>query len=173
MGYLAVWKVLEEMVTDFKNKGIPVPAEIIRDLHSAITTIRILGADPSCGENARRVEEYLTNAESYLVSEGQKKFGQAYVDGWLKQRDEASRIADEEPKGAKFVSGLPAEQKWIRLTPSSELPLMRLKALLKKSDLSYKVQTDGRLIVFGPEIALKDFVKKIAARQKTITRKEH
>lgn len=174
MGYLAVWKVLEQMVTDFKKKRITVPAEIIGDLKNAKTIIKILKADQSRGENAQKIEEYLTKVESYLVSEGQRRFGQEYVDEWLGRADQARReIIDEEEPETKFLSGLPRKQKWIRLTPSNELPLEKLKTLANESDLSYKVQTEGCLVVFGPDTVLKDFVKKIAAKYKSKAGKEH
>lgn len=174
MGYLAVWKVLEEMVTDFKKKEVTVPADIIGDLKSAKTIIKILKADPSRGENAQKIGEYLTNVESYLISEGQRRFGQAYVDEWLQRTDEASRkIVDEEEEETKFISDVPGEQKWIRLTPSNELSLEKLKALAKESNLSCKVQNDEYLVVLGPDAVLKDFVKKIAAKYKSKAGKEH
>lgn len=174
MGYLAVWKVLEQMVTDFKKKGITVPAEIIGDLKNSKTIIKILKADPNRGENAQKIEEYLTNVESYVISEGQRRFGQAYVDEWLERTYEAGRkVFDEEEQETKFISGLPREQKWIRLTPSNELPLEKLKTLANESDLSYKVQTEGYLVVFGPDTVLKDFVKKIASKYKSKAGKEH
>jgi len=174
MGYLTVWKVLEEMATDFKKKGTTVPAGIISDLKSAKTIIKILKADPTCGENIQKIEEYLGKVESYLVSEGQRRFGQTYVDEWLKRRDQAGRkIVDEEEEKTKFISSLPREQKWIRLTPSTELPLEKLKTLADESNLSYNIQTNGCLLVFGPDTVIKDFVKKIAAKYKPKARKKH
>jgi hypothetical protein len=50
-------------------------------------------------ENIQKIEQYLLNVESYLVSEGQKKFGFEYADEWLRRIDKASRGAsDEEQK---------------------------------------------------------------------------
>jgi len=173
MGHLAVWKVLEEMVADFKKKGAAVPAYIIDDLKSAKTTIRILKADPSCGENTQKIDEYLTNVESYLISEGQRRFGQAYVDEWLRRVNEAGRkIVDKEEEETRFISGVRREQKWIRLTPLNELPLEKLKALAKKSSLQCRVQHNEYLVVSGPDAVLKDFVKKIAAKYKLKAKKE-
>lgn len=174
MGHLAVWKVLEETVTDFKKNGVTVPADIIGDLKSAKTIIKILKADPSCGENTQKIDEYLTNVESYLISEGQRRFGQAYVDEWLQRVDEAGRkMIDEEEKETRFVSGVTGERKWIRLTPTNELSLEKLKALARESNLSCKVQNDEYLVVLGSDAVLKDFVKKIAAKHKSKTGKEH
>jgi len=174
MGYLAVWKVLEEMVTDFKKNEVTVPADIIGDLKSAKTIIRILKADPSCGENIQKIDEYFTNVESFLISEGQRRFGQEYVDEWLRRVDEASRkIVDEEEEETKFVSGVTGERKWIRFTPTNELSLEKLKALATESNLSCRVQNDEYLVVLGSDAVLKDFVKKIAAVHKSKAEKEH
>jgi len=174
MGYLAVWKVLEEMVTDFKKNQVAVPANVMGDLKSAKTIIKILKADPARGENAQEIDEYLTNVESYLISEGQKKFGQEYVDEWLQKINEAGRkTVEEQEEETNFVSGVTGERKWIRLTSTEELPLEKLKILAKESNLSFKVQNNEHLIVLGPDAILKDFVKKIAAKQKLKTRKEH
>ncbi|MGD0159920.1 MAG: DUF2096 family protein [Candidatus Bathyarchaeia archaeon] len=174
MGNLAVWKVLEEMVTDFKKNQVAVPADIIDDLKSARTIIKILRADPACGENSQKIDEYLTHVESYLISEGQKKFGQEYVDEWLQKVNEAGRkMVDEQEEETNFVSGVTGERKWIRLTPTKELSLEKLKSLAKESNLSCKAQNNEHLIVLGSDAVLKDFVKKIAAKQKLKTRKEH
>ena len=174
MGYIAVWNVLEEMVTDFKKNQVAVPADIIGDLKSAKTIIKILKADPACGENAQKIDGYLTNVEVYLISEGQRKFGQGYVDEWLQKINEAGRkMVDEQEEETSFVSGVTGEGKWIRLTPTEDLSLEKLKALAKESNLSYKVQGKEHLIVLGSDAILKDFVKKIAAKQKLQARKEH
>jgi hypothetical protein len=174
MDYQAVWKILEQMVADFKKRGVTVPAHIIDDLKNAKIMIIVSKSDPSGGENMQRIEEYLRNVESYLVSEGERKFGQAYVDEWLGRRDQAGKkIVGEEEEKTRLISGLPREKKWIRLTPSDELPLDKLKALVEESNLSYKVQNDGCLLVFGQDAALRDFVKKIAAKYKSKARKKH
>lgn len=163
MGYLAVWKVLEEMITDFRKRGVLVPTEVIGDLKSAKTMIKILKADPSRGETVQKIEEYVLSVESYLFSEGQKLFGTEYVEEWLRRLDEASRkIVEEEEEETRFVSGLPREQKWIRVKPSAELPLEKLKVLAEESSLSYNVQNDGCLLVYGEDERIKTFVKKIA-----------
>ncbi len=164
MGYLAVWKVLEEMITDFRKKGVIVSAEVMNDLKSANTMIKILKADPSRGETLQKIEEYLGSVESYLISEGQKIFGAEYVEEWLKRLEEASRKTTEEEKETTFIPGLPKEQKWIRVKPSAELPLEKLKLMAKKSQLSFKIQDDNYLLVYGEDERIKEFVKKMATK---------
>jgi hypothetical protein len=165
MGYLAAWKVLEEMITDFRNKGIAIPADIISNLRHAKTLINVLRVDSSHLETGQKVEGHLRSIESYLVSEGQKRFGTAYVEEWIKRLNEASmETIEEEKRETRFISGLPREQKWIRVKPSAELPTEGLKTLADKLKLSYDMQNDGCLLVYGKEEHIKDFVKKMTTK---------
>lgn len=164
MGYLAAWKVLEEMITDFRKRGILVPADVINDLRSAKTLINVLRADPTRIDTGQKVDEYLRNVESYLVSEGKKRFGTEYVDEWLKRLDEASKRVFEEEEETRCIPGLPREQKWIRVRPSDELPSEKIMELADELGLSCDVQDDGCLLVCGEDERLKDFLKEMATR---------
>ncbi|MEM3553743.1 MAG: DUF2096 family protein [Candidatus Bathyarchaeia archaeon] len=163
MGYLAVWKVLEEMITDLKKKGTVVPADILNDLRNARTLINVLKADPTRLETSQKIEEYLNNVEAYLISEGQR-FGDKYIEGWVKRLEEASRKVFDEEEETRFVPGLPRDQRWIRIKPSEEMPIETLKALAGELNLSFEVQSDGFLLVYGEDERLKDFVKKMATK---------
>jgi hypothetical protein len=164
LGYLAIWKVLEEMITDFKKKGVTVPANVLNDLKYAKTLINILKADPTRLETSQKIEEYLNSVEAYLISEGQR-FGDKYVEEWVKRLEDASRkIFEEEEEETRFVPGLPREQRWVRVKPSEEMPVEALKALADELNLSFEVQKDGCLLVYGADERLKDFVKKMATK---------
>jgi hypothetical protein len=163
MGYSSAWQVLENMIADFRKRGINVPEEVMTNLKSAKTMIKILKADPSRGETLQKIEEYLGNVEYYLVSEGQKTLGEQYVNEWLKRLEEANRKTDEEEE-PKFVTGLPHEGKWIRIKPSAELNLEEIKKSAEELNLSYDMQNDGYLLVHGADECIKDFIKKIAAK---------
>lgn len=165
MGYLAVWKVLEEMVTDFRKKGITVPAEMISSLRHAKTLINVLGADPTRLDTSQKVEGHLFSIESYLVSEGQKNFGNSYAEQWLKRLSEAGgSVVEEHENETRFISGVPREQKWIRVKPSAELPIEGIKALADELCLSFNLQNDGCLLVYGEDRSIKIFVKKMTAK---------
>jgi hypothetical protein len=163
MVHLAVWKVLEEMIIEFRKKGLPIPATVMNDLKSARTMIKIMSVDESRSETIQKAEEYLGNVEAYLVTEAQKKLAPGYIDEWLRRLEEAScetcaEIGEEE---SKFISGLPRDQKWIRVQPLVSLPLEKLKQLAKETNLSTSVQKDGRLLVHGKAEDIKEFVKKM------------
>jgi hypothetical protein len=165
MGYLAVWKVLEEMLADLRKRGQTIPTEIMSDLKSARTMITILQADTSRGETIQKIEEHLSSVESYLLSEGQKMLGTDYVDEWLARLDEASRkTLEEEEERKRFIPRVPREQKWIRVKPTDELSIEKLKIVAGKSNLSYEVQNDGYLLVYGEKERIKEFVKKMATK---------
>lgn len=164
LGYLGVWKVLEKMIADLRKKGLAVPDKVMKDLKSARTMIKILDADPTRGETIQKIDVYLENVESYIVSEAQKKFGVEYADEWLKRLDKASRQTFDEEEEARFVSGVPRGQKWIRVKPLDELPIEKLKTLAEESNLSYNIQKDGFLLVHGKDEDIKHFVKKMSAK---------
>lgn len=165
MGYSAAWKVLEEMISDFRKKGLDVPAGIMSDLRHAKTLINVLKADPSRLETSQKVEEHLRSVESYLVSEGTRKLGEGYAENWIERLNDASvKATEEEKEQTRFISGIPRKQKWIRVKPSTELPIERLKALADELDLSHSIQDDGCLLVYGRDQCIKDFVKKMTAK---------
>jgi len=165
MGYSAIWKVLEEMVADFRKRGAVVPAEIMSDLKSAKTLISVLKVDPSRVDTSQKVDEFLLKVESCLISEGQKMFGTGYVEEWLKRLDEASKkISEKEEEETKFIPGVPREHKWIRVKPLAELPIEKLKTLAEGSHLSYDVQSDGCLLVYGKDKCIKEFIKNMAKK---------
>ena len=165
MRYLATWKVLEDMVAEFRRRGVPIPAIVMDDLKSAKTMITILKADPQRGGIPRKIEEYLEKVEIHLVSRAQERFGAEFVHGWLEKLEEASRKEHvEEIEEARFVPGLPREQKWIRVKSSAEMPMKELKKLAEQNGLFCSVQRDGYLLVYAENRRIKGFVKKMATR---------
>jgi hypothetical protein len=173
MGYMAVWKVLEEIIVEFRKKGMVIPQNIMNDLKSAKVMIKIMDVDESRGETASKIEQYLGSVEAYLVTAAQKTFEPARIDAWLRRFEEATSdmrntcaIGKEEE--AKFISGVPRDQKWIRVKPLDSMPLEKLKQLAEKTSLSSRVQEDGRLFVYGKAEDIREFVKKMTA----ITSKE-
>jgi hypothetical protein len=172
MGYSATWKVLEEMVADFRKRGKTVPPSVMDDLKSAKTMIQISRAERRPTDTVMKIEEYFVNVESYLVSEGKKQFGVKYVDPWLCRLEEASKASDEAEEETRFIPGIPRGEKWVRVKPTAELSIEKLKALASESKLSHKLQVDGCLLVFGKVEDVKDFVKKMATKYAVKTEKQ-
>lgn len=163
MGYLAVWKIQEEMVADFRKRGKTIPEKIMNDLKSARTLIKMLKPNTNQEDTIQKIEIYLTNVESYLVSEGEKLFGTEYVNEWLKHLSEASKKkAEPDEEETRFVPGLPRRQKWVRVKPSAKLSIEKVKMSAEESGLLYKMQNDGNLLIYGKDEQVKSFVKKMA-----------
>jgi hypothetical protein len=165
MGNIAVWKVLEEMIADFREKKMGIPEEIMNDLISARTTLKILKVEPGNLETLQRIDQYMMKVESYLVSEGQKKLGFTYVDEWLNRLDGARREKDDEDQDQmRFIPGVPRQQKWIRVKPTTEISMQSLEKTAHGLGLKCTVQKDGSILICGRDQSIKDFVRKTASK---------
>ena len=74
------------------------------------------------------------------------------------------KVSEEEEWETRFVPGVPRDQKWVRVKPSEELPLEGMKMLVDESDLSYNIQPDGCLLVYGEEERIKKFIEKMTLK---------
>ncbi len=166
MGYGEVWKVLDNLIIEFRKRGESVPSNVIEDLRAAKTMIQVLKADPNRTENIPSIEMYLSNVESYLVFVGQQKFGDEFYDrsmAKLREARETVRAGGEEAaweSASKFVPGIPRGQRWVRVQVSDETPEREIEELASECGLSTKKQTEGFVLVYGEEEKLKLFVQK-------------
>jgi hypothetical protein len=168
MGHNQVWKTLDSLIAEFKKHGQTVPLNIIEDLRSAKTLMQVLRADPKRAENIPSIEMYLGNIESYLIFEAHKKIGAAFAEDWMQRLREARKAseAEEEPlePSSKFVSGVPRDQKWVRVQVSDEMPEGKTKELAAECGLSTRIQPDGYLLVYGDDSGIKLFIQKIGEK---------
>jgi hypothetical protein len=165
LGYLATWKVLEGIIIEFRKKGLPVSVTVMNDLKAAKTMINLVDFDSERGEMAPKVEQYLGSVESHLITEAQKSFPPERIDEWLRRLEEATSevcCKDEKVKEeSRFISGLPRDQKWVRVKPIVSLPEEKLKQLAEETSLSFRTEKDGHLIVYGKAADIREFVKKM------------
>ncbi len=166
MGYAEVWKTLESMMIELKKESVAIPTNIMEDLRSAKQMIVLLENKDSSGETILKVEEYLNNVEGYLITEIQKKLGQEKADELLKKIEEANTTVEnpqlkEKNKADKFVSGVPRDQKWIRVEPIESIPVGKLEELAKEQNLFFDKQKDGRLVIYGQPENIKKFVQQM------------
>jgi len=164
MGYQDAWRVLEEMIVDFRTRGESVPSKIMDDLKSAETMIRLLKFDAARGETIQKVEEYLASVESYVVSEGEKLFGPAYAEKWLKRLAEARESPTKEEEETRFIPGVRRDEGWIRVKPSNGMTLERLRKMAESLDLYWRAQADGSLLVHGRKERIRSFVRKMTTK---------
>jgi hypothetical protein len=165
MGYLAVWKVQEEMIADLRKRGVAIPEKTMNDLKTARTLIKIPKTETSPEDTTPDIEIHLTNIESFIITEAEKHLGPKCADEWLRKLDKASKATDEPEDKTRFVPGIPRGQKWVRIKPTDELPLETLKTMANGFKLNHKAQQDGHLLVYGEDKPLKDFIAKMTAKQ--------
>ena len=169
MGYSETWKILEDIIIEFRKKGLTIPVTVMTDLKAAKTMIKLMDAETGKGEMAPQTEQYLRNVESYLITEAQKDFPSDRIDEWLRRLDKATvetcgcvkEEAKEMKEESRFIPGLPRDQKWVRVTPITSLPADKLKQFAEESNLSLKTEQDGHLIAYGKPEDIKEFVKKM------------
>jgi hypothetical protein len=156
------------MIADFRQKGIAIPEQVMSDLKSAKTSLKILTADPNNEENLRKIDEYMTKVESFLVSEGQDKVGTEYAGKWLTLLHEAGmKKLDETEERPRFIAGAPRQKKWVRVSPTPEVQIDSLVEMADQMRLVHETQKDGSLLVCGDERGIKDFVKNLASKYKS------
>jgi hypothetical protein len=164
MGHnLASWKLLEDMMLELKKSGVEVPSKVVEDLRSAKSMIQLTKTEGSHGDALQKAEEYLANVEAYVVTEGQNVFGSEKVDGWLRRLEEANaEVCEDDAVCDKFVTGVPRDQKWVRVEPMGDLTADKVQKLAAERGLQVKTQADGRLVVYGSAENLKVFLKALA-----------
>ena len=169
MGYAETWKILEDIIIEFRKKGLTVPVMVMTDLKAAKTMIKLMDAETGKGEMAPQTEQYLRNVESYLITEAQKHFPPELIDEWLRRLDAATvetcgYVRERVKEESRFIQGLPRDQKWVRVMPITSLPADRLKQLAEDSNLSLKTEKDGHLIAYGRPEDIREFVKKMTTQ---------
>ncbi len=164
MDYEAVWELMSSLISELRKGGEPIPAKAMSDLRAARTMMEVHKVDQSRSENLQRIEEYLTNLETFLVPIANRRFGKEYVDAWLKKLGKTYVQPPRwEPRlQGSFPVGVPRESRWVRIEVTEKISTEKIKHLASQIGLNSKTQTDGRVLVFGEEQKLKQFVKDVA-----------
>ncbi|MGA3289177.1 MAG: DUF2096 family protein [Candidatus Bathyarchaeia archaeon] len=164
MSHTATWKVLEDLMIELRKKDVTILPEVLTDLKSAKLMIKISEQEGSRGEASQKVEEYLGTVESYLITEAQKALNPEIIDQWLVRLEEANaETCEEQVEENVFITGVPRDQKWVRVEPVGNLPTERIQQIAKESNLLVNPQKDGRLVVYGQPEHIKEFLKKMTA----------
>lgn len=171
MGYEEGWKVLESLIGELRKHDISVSPEIINDLRSAKTMIRVFKADPSRAEYIPTIESYLESVESRLMGLSLEKFGNTFVEEWMKKLDEAKKEVEEkkaEYKDSNFVPRVRGSEYWVRVQLSKEISEEDVKKIVDEISLSCKIQENHYVLVYGSKEKVKDFVKKMRPPEKLV-----
>ena len=134
----------------------------MNDLRSAKTMIQVLKADPTHIENISRIDTYLRSVESYAIYTMEKQ-GTESAEEWLKKLKDPKRVKTKEKKEAtsRFIPGVPRDKSWVRIQISDDTPLEFVEKFVRESNLSYRMQENGYILVYGNEPNIKSFVKRM------------
>ena len=162
MNFEEKWKILADLLIELQERGEKTPAEIMNDLRSAKTIIQVLKADLTHTENISRIDTYLRSVESYAIFAAEK-IGTKTVEEWLKKIKDHKRMKKKEKREAtsRFIPGVPRDKNWVRIQSSEDTPPEAVEKLVKASELSYKIQENGYMIVYGHKENIKSFVKRM------------
>lgn len=175
MGYDARSQILEAIIIALRKKGVTIPEAVLGDLKAARVLLKVMSASQKdLGETAPKIEEYLGSVEAYLITEAQKHFPTEKVDEWLRLLEQATidecgctTVEPAKPEEEnRFMTGVPRDQKWIRIEPLPTLPLEKLEELATQTNLSFREEPTGQLTVYGQPEDVKAFIKKMATLAK-------
>ena len=165
MSYEEKWKVLADLLIILQERGEKIPADVMNDLRSAKTMIQVLKADPTHIESISRIDTYLRSVESYTIITAEK-LGPKIAEEWLKKLKETKKVKTKEEKEtvSRFIPGVPRDKNWVRIQISEDTPPEDLKKLAEESELSYRIQKNGYMLVYGNGENIKSFVKKMVEK---------
>jgi hypothetical protein len=166
MNYEYLWKALEELIVELRKKLVTVIPELVDDLKSAQTLIKIYRTDPTAIEVATDIERYLENVEANLIYLARSDVGTEYGEDCLKRLHEARMkgLRETAKVPTTFVSGVPKGAHWIRFKISDLIDDEEVNMLLEKLGLKSAMQEDGYLLIHGKKENVKTFVKGVSEK---------
>ena len=168
--YQAAAKVLDELMIELIGRGVQIPDHVVGGIRSGRSFVSITLRQPD-EEVARQAMIALQNVEMNLLSLAEQVGGGDYAEEWQRRVNDAyaqecvyTRSAPP-PSAAKFVSGVPKGEYWIRIEEAELLPVKdELERLLADFELATIAQEDGYLLLYGKKENVSSFLKDI--RQK-------
>jgi hypothetical protein len=173
MSHVAKSRILEEIIIELRKKGLEIPANVMSDLKSARTLMKVENVNHKGPvESEPQIDQYLSSAEAYVITEAANLFPNEKVQKWLAELDVASCdscvTVEKAKEESKFIPGVPRDQKWVRVEPQPNQPIEMLKQMATETDLTFHPDKDGHLIVYGKEKDVKLFIKKMTQNGKTL-----
>ena len=168
MAAFAVWKILEEIILEFRRKRLTVPQKVMDNFKAAKSLINIEDVNSrNCAGMTEKIGELLCSVEAYLISEAQEVFSAEIIEKWLKQIEKASQIAEAEEKSqSRYIIGLNKKQKWIRIEPLIDLDKSTLENIATELSLSFRIENNGQFLIYGDNELIKKFIKNMIMMQK-------
>ena len=162
-----VWRLLDDLIVEFRKRGEAIPPEVMDDLRSAKSLIHISSANPSTSADSTQIEVYLNNVEIYLMPRA-KKFGKRFVEQWMKRLERArARTIGEFTIGSdipRFLPRIPRDTPWVRVKISEDIPRDTAEAMAKETGLLTDSREKGYVVVYGQKEKLQTFIRKITKK---------
>jgi hypothetical protein len=147
------WKVLADLLIELQKRGEKIPTDVVSDLRSAKTMIQVLKADRTHIENVPKIDTYLRSVESYVIFTAEK----------LKETQKVK--PKEKPEvTSRFIPGVPKDKNWVRIQISEDTPARDVKKLVEAANLSYKMDENGHMLVYGNRENVKSFMKDMTEK---------
>jgi len=165
--YLAVWKVLEELTTALRMKGVGIPETTMTRLRSSRATISIYEVDPTYGETVELIEGYLVGLEAELVSLAEEELGEDFAKEFPRKIFEARQKKPKEPEVTKgFIPGVPRSDYWIRIRIGDTISGEELQDIAAQQGLSTRDEGTGSIVIHGEKKKVKELVREIAKKMR-------
>jgi hypothetical protein len=75
MSHVAKSNLLEEIIIELRKKQVEIPANVMTDLKSARTLMKVEKADARARSGTEpRIDKYLVSVEAYVMAEADKQF---------------------------------------------------------------------------------------------------
>jgi len=160
--YEAVWRVLADLMTELRKAGEVVPANVIKDLRSAKTTIEILKVDRENPDHLSRIEGFQASVGSFIMCTAEKRFGPQTVNNWMYRLERARTELGEDTQTERiFFSRVPRDKHWVRIKSTHEISLKRIRSVAEEEGLEHETHKDGYVIVFGDKSRIQNFIKRM------------
>jgi hypothetical protein len=146
---------------DLMEKGVSIPPHLIEDLKSGRTLIGVHNAGPQ-EPDASEPTPFLQMVEANLMSLAETELGMCYADVWqVKISETYTEEGTKTPPPAKFVSGIPKGEHWVRIDLSQLSAEGEAKELLSRLNLSSRQEEDGYLLIHGSKEDISVFLKEL------------
>ena len=71
---------------------------------------------------------------------------------------------EKKETASRFIPGVPRDKNWVRIQISEDTPPEDIKKIVEASNLSYEMQKNGYMLVYGNGESIKSFMKRMTKR---------
>jgi len=145
VGYLLRWQQMADLVTGLQKSHESIPASVMRDPRSANIVRKVLGVNRTLSKNILKIEEYLDNLKSHLLSLAESKNGKKDVDESMDKllKVQISYQTVQKEPNTKFLLRAPQDKHKVRMRAFKKFPPDRVKHHTQETVLTYNFQEDA------------------------------